>query len=58
MVIVLNKNSLDSFNNCDKNALLKEFGEHMLDDLHSGRAIDDPCIISVFNLLIYSVSYF
>lgn len=52
----LNKNTIDSFKNCDKNDLLKEFGKRMLDDFHSGRAIEDPTMIPAFDILMYSVS--
>lgn len=51
----LNKNTLDSFKTCDKNDLLKEFGERMLDDFRSGKALEDPSLISAFNILMYSV---
>lgn len=54
----LNKNTLDSFKACDKKELLKEFGERMLDDFHSSRAIEDPTMIPAFNVLIYSASFF
>ncbi|XP_025423937.1 ubiquitin-like modifier-activating enzyme ATG7 isoform X2 [Sipha flava] len=50
----LNKNTIDSFKNCDKNELLKEFGERMLNDFRSGKAIEDPSIIPVFDILMYS----
>lgn len=54
----LNKNTLDSFKTCDKNELLNEFGNRMLDNFCSGRAIEDPSMISAFNVLMYSVGYF
>lgn len=52
----LNKNTLEAFKSSDKNKLLKEFGEHMLNDFCSGRAIEDPSKILAFHLLMYSVS--
>lgn len=54
----INKNTVESFKTCDKHELLKEFGEHMLDDFHSGRAIEDPSMIPAFDILMYSVSVF
>lgn len=54
----LNKNTLESFKNCDKTELLKEFGERMLNDFRFGRAIEDPSLIPAFDILMYSVSYF
>ncbi|VVC38452.1 Ubiquitin-like modifier-activating enzyme Atg7, N-terminal,Ubiquitin-like modifier-activating enzyme [Cinara cedri] len=50
----LNKNTLESFKNCNKTELLKEFGERMLDDFRSGRAIEDPSMIPAFDILMYS----
>ncbi|XP_050539864.1 ubiquitin-like modifier-activating enzyme ATG7 [Daktulosphaira vitifoliae] len=50
----LNKNTLDSFKNCDKNELLKDFGNRLLDDFLSGNAIEDPTLIPTFNILTHS----
>ncbi|XP_060850053.1 ubiquitin-like modifier-activating enzyme ATG7 [Rhopalosiphum padi] len=50
----LNKNTIDSFKTCDKNELLKGFGERLLDDFQSGRAIEDPSIILTFDVLMFT----
>lgn len=54
----VNKNTLEAFKNCDKNELLKEFGQQMLDDFRSGRAIEDPSLIMAFDVLMFTVSCF
>ncbi|XP_050433414.1 ubiquitin-like modifier-activating enzyme ATG7 [Adelges cooleyi] len=50
----IHRNTLDSFKNCDKSELLKNFGEQLLDDFRSGRAVKDPSLIPAFNILMYS----
>ena len=49
-----NTNTLDEFRTCDKRALLDAQGSKIWDDIVSGRAIDNPSLISQFLLLAHA----
>lgn len=49
-----NTNTLEEFRTCDKRSLLDAQGSQMWDDIVSGRAIDDPSLISRFLLLTHA----
>ena len=49
-----NTNTLEEFRTCDKRALLDAQGNRIWDDIISGRAIDDPSLISRFLLLTHA----
>jgi len=49
-----NTNTLDEFRTCDKRSLLDAHGNQIWEDIISGRAIDDPSLISRFLLLTHA----
>ncbi|XP_069795971.1 ubiquitin-like modifier-activating enzyme ATG7 isoform X5 [Narcine bancroftii] len=49
-----NTNTLQSFKSTDKKALLEQVGKEIWEDIKSGRAIEDPSILSTFLLLTYA----
>jgi ubiquitin-like modifier-activating enzyme ATG7 len=54
--ILLNKNTLQAFKNCDKIALLEELGQELWQSITSGEALDNPALLSRFFLLTYAVN--
>jgi ubiquitin-like modifier-activating enzyme ATG7 len=53
--ILLNKNTLETFKNCNKIALLEELGQELWQSITSGKALDNPALLSRFFLLTYAV---
>jgi hypothetical protein len=53
--ILLNKNTLEAFKNCSKIELLEELGQELWQSITSGRALDNPALLSRFFLLTYAV---
>ena len=49
-----NTNTLEEFRTCDKRSLLDAQGSQIWDDIVSGRAIDDPSLLSRFLLLAHA----
>lgn len=49
-----NKNTIDSFKECDKKCLLEQSGKQIWEDIVSGKAIEDPSLLSRFLLLTYA----
>jgi len=49
-----NTNTLEEFRTCDKRSLLDAQGDQIWDDIVSGRAIDDPSLMSRFLLLAHA----
>jgi hypothetical protein len=54
--ILLNKNTLEAFKNCNKIALLEELGQELWQDITGGEALDNPALLSRFYLLTYAVN--
>lgn len=54
--ILLNKNTLEAFKNCNKIALLEELGQELWQNITSGEALDNPALLSRFFLLTYAVN--
>ncbi|XP_069674598.1 ubiquitin-like modifier-activating enzyme ATG7 isoform X2 [Periplaneta americana] len=52
--ILLNKNTLEAFKNCNKIALLEELGQELWQSITSGEALDNPALLSRFFLLTYA----
>lgn len=52
--ILLNKNTLETFKNCNKIALLEEHGQELWQSITSGKALDNPALLSRFFLLTYA----
>lgn len=53
---LLNKNTIETFKNCDKVNILKEAGESLYDDITSGLCLEDPSRLVPFVLLSHAVS--
>lgn len=54
--ILLNKNTLEAFKNCNKIALLEELGQELWQNITSGEALKNPALLSRFFLLTYAVN--
>ena len=54
--LLLNKNTLETFKNCNKIALLEELGQELWQSITSGEAMDNPALLSRFFLLTFAVS--
>ncbi|PNF26232.1 Ubiquitin-like modifier-activating enzyme ATG7 [Cryptotermes secundus] len=52
--ILLNKNTLETFKNCNKIALLEEHGQELWHSITSGEALNNPALLSRFFLLTYA----
>ncbi|XP_071082043.1 ubiquitin-like modifier-activating enzyme ATG7 [Haliotis cracherodii] len=51
---IQNTNTLERFKECDKKELLETAGKQIWDDIISGRAVDDPSLLSRFLLLTHA----
>lgn len=54
--ILLIKNTLETFKNCNKIALLEEHGQELWQSITSGEALNNPALLSRFFLLTYVVN--
>lgn len=54
--ILLNRNTLETFKNCNKIALLEEHGQELWQSIASGEALNNPALLSRFFLLTYAVN--
>lgn len=52
-----NKNTIEGFKECDKVALLTSEGQKFLEDITTGRILEDPRRISRFFILSFAVSW-
>ncbi|XP_013097237.2 ubiquitin-like modifier-activating enzyme ATG7 [Stomoxys calcitrans] len=52
--IIFNKNTIEEFKTCDKNALLKEQGLKLLKDIQSDAVLDDPSLLARFFILSFA----
>lgn len=53
---LLNKNTIESFKNCDKTQVLKEESEKLYECIVDGSCLKDPSLLVSFVLLSYAVS--
>lgn len=49
-----NKNTIEEFKECDKNALLQVEGQKFLDDIATGAILDDPRLLARFMILSFA----
>ncbi|XP_055859124.1 ubiquitin-like modifier-activating enzyme ATG7 [Episyrphus balteatus] len=49
-----NKNTIEDFKECDKNALLQVEGQKFLDDIATGAILDDPRLLARFMILSFA----
>lgn len=54
--LLLNKNTLETFKNCNKIALLEDLGQELWQSITSGEALNNPALLSRFFLLTYAVN--
>lgn len=54
--ILLNKNTLETFKNCNKITLLEEIGQELWQSITSGEALNNPALLSRFFVLTYAVN--
>lgn len=52
----LNKNTLESFKNCDKLSLIEHYGNFVQDAIISNKALDNPILLVTFVMLTFAVS--
>lgn len=52
--VLRNFNTVEDFQNCDMKELLHEQGYKILEDITSGRSIDDPSLLASFLLVTYA----
>lgn len=52
-----NKNTIESFKDCDKSKILKEEGEKLFENIVNGKCLDDPSLLVSFALLSFAVSH-
>lgn len=53
---LFNKNTVESFKECDKAKLLKDEGEKLFDMIVDGSCLQDPSLLNRFLLLSFAVS--
>lgn len=53
---LLNKNTIETFKNCDKALILKEESEKLYEQIMNGSCLNDPTLLTFFVLLSYAVS--
>lgn len=53
---LLNKNTIETFKNCDKTEIIKVQGEKLFDDIINGACLEDPSRLIKFVLLSFAVS--
>ncbi|KAI4461849.1 ubiquitin-activating enzyme e1 [Holotrichia oblita] len=52
--LLINKNTIEEFKECDKKNIIKEAGDILENDIKTGRALKDPALLNLFLILSYA----
>lgn len=53
--LLINKNTIEEFKECDKKNIIKEAGDILENDIKTGRALKNPTLLNLFIILSYAV---
>lgn len=56
--MLINKNTIEQFKECDKTEILKSVAEEVVGNIKNHRVLDDPSLLNVFFVLSFAVSIF